>query len=132
MTTERIREIQNSTAYPDSISVQQALIKVWNEVAQEYEGWKQALNFEKPEDQNEPTKFYVYVTEFCDDGLPLPTNERERILEIMVSEKVKANQLFGNIESQVKAIYEKVLENNKTIEGFKIVKILLAIDKYLA
>lgn len=31
MTTERIKEVQNETAYPDSISVQQALMKVWNE-----------------------------------------------------------------------------------------------------
>lgn len=31
MTTERIKEIQSNTAYPDSISVQQALLQVWNE-----------------------------------------------------------------------------------------------------
>ena len=35
MTTERIKEIQNKTAYPDSISVQQALLQVWNECEQE-------------------------------------------------------------------------------------------------
>lgn len=35
MTTERIKEIQDQTAYPDSISVQQALMKVWNECEQE-------------------------------------------------------------------------------------------------
>jgi len=37
MTTERIKEIQNKTAYPESASVQQALLQVWNEVAQKYE-----------------------------------------------------------------------------------------------
>lgn len=31
MNTDRIKEIQQETAYPDSISVQQALLKVWNE-----------------------------------------------------------------------------------------------------
>ena len=31
MNSERIKEIQQSTAYPDSISVQQALLQVWNE-----------------------------------------------------------------------------------------------------
>ena len=36
MTTERIKEIQK-TAYPESASVQQALLQVWNEVAQKYE-----------------------------------------------------------------------------------------------
>ena len=34
MTTERIKEIQQETAYPDSVSVQQALLKVWNECEQ--------------------------------------------------------------------------------------------------
>jgi hypothetical protein len=31
MNIERIKEIQDETAYPNSTSVQQALIKVWNE-----------------------------------------------------------------------------------------------------
>jgi transposase-like protein len=35
MTTDRIKEIQSKTAYPDSISVQQALLQVWNECEQE-------------------------------------------------------------------------------------------------
>ena len=35
MTTERIKEIQKQTAHPNSISVQQALLQVWNECEQE-------------------------------------------------------------------------------------------------
>ena len=35
MTTERIKQIQSKTAYPESRSVHQALLKVWNECAQE-------------------------------------------------------------------------------------------------
>ena len=35
MNTDRIKEIQSKTAYPDSISVQQALLQVWNECEQE-------------------------------------------------------------------------------------------------
>ncbi len=35
MTTERIKDIQAETAYPNSRSVQQALLKVWNECEQE-------------------------------------------------------------------------------------------------
>jgi hypothetical protein len=31
MNSERIKEIQNKTAYPESVSVQQALLQVWNE-----------------------------------------------------------------------------------------------------
>ena len=34
MTSERIKEIQQQTAYSDSISVQQALLQVWNECEQ--------------------------------------------------------------------------------------------------
>jgi hypothetical protein len=37
MNTDRIKEIQQTCAYPDSISVQQALLQVWNECAQEKE-----------------------------------------------------------------------------------------------
>ena len=36
MNTERIEEIQKETAYPQSQSVQQALLNVWNETAQKY------------------------------------------------------------------------------------------------
>lgn len=35
MDTDRIKEIQQKTAYPESVSVQQALLKVWNETVQE-------------------------------------------------------------------------------------------------
>ena len=35
MTTERIKEIQSKTAYPESVSVQQALLQVWRECEQE-------------------------------------------------------------------------------------------------
>ena len=35
MTTERIKEIHLLTAYPESISVKQALLQVWNECEQD-------------------------------------------------------------------------------------------------
>ncbi len=35
MNTDRIKKIQLETAYPESVSVQQALLKVWNETEQE-------------------------------------------------------------------------------------------------
>ena len=38
MTIERIKEIQSKTAYPESVSVQQALLQVWNECKQEQLG----------------------------------------------------------------------------------------------
>lgn len=36
MTSERIKEIQGQTAYPESVSVYQALLQVWNECHQEH------------------------------------------------------------------------------------------------
>ena len=35
MNSERIREIQETTGLPNSVSVKQALLQVWNECAQE-------------------------------------------------------------------------------------------------
>tara|TARA_R110000868_G_scaffold271032_2_gene530521 strand:+ start:1334 stop:1561 length:228 start_codon:yes stop_codon:yes gene_type:complete len=35
MNTDRIKEIQQETAYSESVSVQQALLKVWNECEQD-------------------------------------------------------------------------------------------------
>ena len=44
MTTDRIKEIRKKTAYPNSKSVQQALLQVWNEcqqdMAKDIEYWK--------------------------------------------------------------------------------------------
>ena len=37
MTSERIKEIQKGTTAPDSLSLQKALMQVWNEVQQEFE-----------------------------------------------------------------------------------------------
>lgn len=45
MNSKRIKEIQAETAYPQSRSVQQALLKVWNECEQ-----KQDKNFYNKED----------------------------------------------------------------------------------
>ena len=35
MNSDRIKEIQETTAYPESVSVKQALLQVWNECDQE-------------------------------------------------------------------------------------------------
>jgi RNA polymerase-binding transcription factor DksA len=43
MTTDRIKEIQMATAYPNSQSVQQALLQVWNECIQESYTKKEVL-----------------------------------------------------------------------------------------
>ena len=35
MNSQRIKEIQETTAYPESVSVKQTLLQVWNECEQE-------------------------------------------------------------------------------------------------
>ena len=35
MNSDRIKEIQETTAYPESVSVKQALLQVWNECEQQ-------------------------------------------------------------------------------------------------
>jgi len=53
MTTERIKEIQKTTGYPDSVSIQQALLQVWNEVEQKIDEakpkWISVKDKEKPD-----------------------------------------------------------------------------------
>lgn len=68
MTIERIKEIQAETAYPDSRSVQQALIKVWNECEQnnlnKYEVSGDASDFEQD--------LFVLINSYCKNGLEKP------------------------------------------------------------
>ena len=49
MTSERIKEIQDGTAYPESTSVKQALLQVWNECEQEKS--KNPIDFNKLRDE---------------------------------------------------------------------------------
>lgn len=64
MTIERIKEIQSKTAYPESVSVQQALLQVWNECEQEQ------LRLHSV--SNSIAKEYAEFCVKCDrEGLPL-------------------------------------------------------------
>lgn len=45
MTTKRIEELQKKTAYPDSLSVYNALMQVWNECEQKTDLRNQLLPF---------------------------------------------------------------------------------------
>ena len=59
MTSDRIKQIQESTAYPESLSVKQALLQVWNECEQEkmysrddmfvFAGFVQGKHYSNPE-----------------------------------------------------------------------------------
>lgn len=72
MNIDRIREIQQKTAFPDSRSVCQALMQVWNECEHEYNhecnkefpsdqdiwDWWKMQNFQKEEGEQEYTMIF--------------------------------------------------------------------------
>jgi hypothetical protein len=65
MTSERIKEIQLETAYPNSVSVQQALFKVWNEC-------EQAKAKEKEQQNNLPIHIHEGISNthvYIEDGV---------------------------------------------------------------
>ena len=73
MTTDRIKEIQEKTAYPNSVSVQQALLQVWNE-CQKYMAKDQIVTRFEVIDENGRayTEHYCNVElSYQDDGRTL-------------------------------------------------------------
>lgn len=84
----------------------------------------------EPKDKPE-INFYVYVTEFCKEDSPYPNNEREAIHEIGLSNDLPLELIFGAVEQEIKSTYDNELKVNPVIVGFKITKVLLALDKYL-
>jgi hypothetical protein len=77
MTTDRIEEIQKGTAYPNSVSVQQALLQVWNECQQENKEEIERLKSEAlfnaitvlPEKDAEIERLKAILKEMADDDL---------------------------------------------------------------
>jgi len=103
MTAERIKEIQQQTAYPDSISVQQALLQVWNEcskVSQPEISDEEALRLAK-EINKQPMIFVPY--EISDED---------------IKRGIKREYLFSNSEEKRLMIegaiwYKEQLKQNK-------------------
>ena len=73
MTTDRIKEIQSKTAYPDSISVQQALLQVWNECEQEQNKSDAKLIAAAPEMFEALKRVEAYLVANEDILAPFPT-----------------------------------------------------------
>ena len=93
MKLERIKEIQKETAYPDSISVQQALLKVWNEC-------QQTLT-----DESDCSRIHY---ESNKDAEPLEESEW-----ISVKDRMPPLHKEGNLP-----IVEILGEDNVTMEGY--------------
>lgn len=70
MTTERIKQIQAITGFPDSVSVQQALLQVWNECEQEKMIYAKAKFEEACEAQKKVCDKSVRIREMsCGDAM---------------------------------------------------------------
>ncbi len=69
MTTERIEELMKQTAYPESNSVHQAMLQLWNELQQDFnirtcENCKHYINKTSPDER--------YIQVGCGLGVTVP------------------------------------------------------------
>ena len=86
MTSDRIKELQDETAYPKSRSVRQALLQVWNECQQEQN--------KKLQDLIRKIEIHVETTEECMENTSLP----EYVSELLNAD----NKLFKKIIETLK------------------------------
>jgi hypothetical protein len=64
MNSQRIKEIQEQTAFPESLSVKQALLQVWNECQQEH---NKQLILSRVSQQRKPLlAYHKYLDSFND------------------------------------------------------------------
>ena len=90
MDSKRIKEIQQETAHSESVSVQQALLKVWNECAQQSQSEIDELTKEK-------SLFIEKYTKSCNEVQKLEkvndelTKEVERLRKELDFYKTKDN-----------------------------------------
>jgi len=98
MTSDRIKEIQKTTAYPDSVSVKQALLQVWNECEQ---AWCKEKLIEKYELENRliisRRPDLDYSGDFSPDGIKFDCNS-EFIADLkLLSSPLNEDEEINNI-----------------------------------
>ena len=79
MKTDRIKEIQQTTAYPESVSVKQALLQVWNECEQEYRSRASEL----PSDEKTLNKISNIIIRYKDEHIYIEEAEKQIIEEVI-------------------------------------------------
>ena len=84
MNSDRIKEIQQTTAYPESVSVKQALLQVWNECEQEYRSQASDL----PSDG---------ITKFTEKEIDAAKSVRDSFLNQAGVERYKQVYMAGEI-----------------------------------
>lgn len=88
MDSDRIREIQSTTAYPDSVSVHTALMQVWNECEQESKKRIQELG-----EENEKSYKAGYRSSHDHGGGGVPKDELEQWAEESYHSYLSANRI---------------------------------------
>ena len=125
MNTDRIEQIHKATAYPESHSVQQALLQVWNETAHEYEGLIE-------EERKAYAEWYGYADEEGSPGALAALFNRLKELETAIGKGVPFSAYsFGyadgeregrttQLQTQLKIIAErnKLAERVDALERF--------------
>lgn len=77
MTSDRIKEIQEKTAYPNSRSVQQALLQVWNECQEDMPYTSKVTRFEVIDENGR-----VYTQKDC--NVELSYQDYGRTLKVFI------------------------------------------------
>lgn len=126
MTSERIKEIQEETAYPNSVSVQQALLKVWNECVQEP---KQETLEEVGMYQQE---LFNYLHDLGVTALQSEMQEIERIVLGMQQENSNINALdfeINALKREIKVFKHQQEQDKKMYSEEEVLEMLEDYDR---
>jgi len=124
MNSDRIKEIQETTAYPDSVSVKQALLQVWNECEQ----GSKVLPASDGKTKDKPDQYERYVDDFMkeplDASIKMRQSQKENdFKELMesyrqqpegVDETIKFGVWYSGMKrDQVEKAYQRYLKEIK-------------------
>lgn len=130
MTSERIKEIQATTGYPDSVSIKQALLQVWNECEQSHPSPMSA-------EQVEELGYYYPLFKFFSDehGLSLLDSQLQDVIHeckkfiepaspsvkadgwVNVKEKQRLEQIIELKEKERQEWANLCIKKEKILEG---------------
>jgi hypothetical protein len=82
MNADRIKEIQLATAYPESVSVYSALLKVWNECQQEFNARTEQPAISEKEIKEKFRTNYIYDIDCRPEAIVNCHEERNRENEL--------------------------------------------------
>ena len=111
MNSDRIKEIQKETAHPDSVSVQQALLKVWNECR------KQKKELLTDDEDIRDTVLSMDVGGNGDYYLTLIETKRGKIIRLDTRIATSGGNASTEVLRAISNLY-KALQQPKAVEKF--------------